>query len=87
MSEGTIVERLQSQRTLLVDVLHQVEAAIKTFWGTISPNGTGAAAKNGRVAWQTTASPAKIARAVRRRNATRRKNLAQLNPTINVGSF
>ena len=80
MSEGTIIERLQSQRTLLVDVVRQIDTAIAAFGGTVSANGNGTKAKNGgRLPWQASASPAKIARAVARRNATRRENRARQN--------
>ena len=75
---GTIVERLQSQRVLLVDVLHQIEAAIKTFGGTITAtngNGNGVTPKaNNRGTWWAKASPAKRARITRKRLATIRAN-------------
>lgn len=71
MTEGTILDRLHSQRSLAVDVVRQIDTAIAAFGGT-NGNGNGKSPKNGSGGWFATASPQKLARWRKRLSASQR---------------
>lgn len=81
MPEGTIVERLQSQRTQLVDVVRQLDTAIAAFGGP-STNGNGHQPKAGNhtASWWANATAAQKARRIRKRAATLRQKNRQPAP-------
>ena len=75
-SEGTIVERLTAQRTLLVDVVRQLDTAIAVFGGT-----NGHTPVKGSGNWIATASPAKKAAWRRKISASQKLRRAAQQPT------
>lgn len=85
-TEGTIVERLTAQRTMLVDVVRQIDTAISAFGG-VTTNGNGATPKaEKRGSWWSQKTPAQRARITRKILAAKRaRRLEREAQTVSGG--